>query len=81
MLVIVSMSCLVLYIILLSCDYYAQLVGAMYLVLLEFNGGVLVFKIELLCLFHVDDVYLLLDIYYMEKNDPSWVLISHVLKR
>ena len=54
--------------------------GAMYLVLLEFNGGVLVFKIELLCLFHVDDVYLLLDIYYMEKNDPSWVLISHVLK-
>jgi hypothetical protein len=56
-------------------------VGAMYLVLLEFNGGVLVFKIELLCLFHVDDVYLLLDIYYMVKNDPSRVLISHVLKR
>ena len=56
-------------------------IGAMYLAFLEFNGGVLVFKIELLCLFHVDDVYLLLDIYYMVKNDPSWVLISHVLKR
>jgi hypothetical protein len=55
-------------------------VGAMHLVLLEFNGGVLVFKIKLLCIFHVDDVYFLLDIYYMANNDPSRVLISHVLK-